>query len=570
MDPPLEAVGLTQTDPAPPIVVIPAYQPGVQLIRLVDELCSVPRQVVIVLDDGSAERCRPIFEALERNGSVRLLRHAVNLGKGQALKTAFNDVLVNFGANVAGVVTADADGQHQAHDIRKVSEALRQEPSSLVLGSRALQANVPWKSALGNTLTRHVFHGLLGRKVNDTQTGLRGIPRGMLADCLRIPASRYEFELEMLVRAVESGRPIREVEIATIYEDGNTGSHFNPVLDSMRIYFVFLRFLTLSLATAGLDFLVFAAAYAISGNILGSTVAARIGAGTFNFYFARTAVFRSRGAAATELVKYVALVSWLMMVSYTVLTGLVIFGGLNVYVSKVIAETLLFLASFAIQRLFIFRHRSRPTSRQTATDWDTYYRRPSRQAQITRKITTRILLSLMNRHRPERVQAICEFGGANSCFYAPVREAFPEVDYLVVDNNTVGLEMLEDRAGHGRLRTRNENLLHLTEGSIQADIVFSVGLIEHFEPAGTAAVIRKHFASVRPGGLVIITFPTPTLPYRATRWVAELLGVWRFPDERPLTFNEVETEVRNYGTILESRINWAIVLTQGIVVARSC
>ena len=68
---------------------------------------------------------------------------------------------------------------------------------------------------------------------------------------------------------------------------------------------------------------------------------------------------------------------------------------------------------------------------------------------------------------------------------------------------------------------------------------------------------------------MIITFPTPTWLYRGTRAIAEHLGIWRFPDERPLSFEEVETEIRKHGTILERRINWAIILTQGVVVAKA-
>ena len=65
-------------------------------------------------------------------------------------------------------------------------------------------------------------------------------------------------------------------------------------------------------------------------------------------------------------------------------------------------------------------------------------------------------------------------------------------------------------------------------------------------------------------------FPTPTWLYRGTRYIAEQLGMWHFPDERPLRFDEVEDQVRKHGTVVESRINWPIVLTQGIVIARAC
>jgi SAM-dependent methyltransferase len=176
----------------------------------------------------------------------------------------------------------------------------------------------------------------------------------------------------------------------------------------------------------------------------------------------------------------------------------------------------------------------------------------------------------MRRYAPGDIRSICEFGGANSCFYAPVRQAYAEAGYSVIDNNALGLELLRDRcAGDRLLDTRLENVLAMADGVVRADIVYSVGLIEHFPPDESATVIRKHFSCVRPGGLVIITFPTPTWLYRATRSLAELVGAWQFPDERPLSFDEVEAQIRKYGDILESRINWPIILTQGVVVARA-
>jgi glycosyltransferase involved in cell wall biosynthesis len=553
----------------PPVVVVPAYQPTAHLVGIVSQLLADPSQIVIVVDDGSTSEHRCLFETLRAHPRVHLLRHAVNLGKGRALKTAFNHFLVNLPEEHVGIVTADADGQHLVEDVRRVAGVLSEHPNDLVLGTRRLHGSIPWKSAIGNRITKHIFSRLLGRKIEDTQTGLRGVPRSFAASLLRLSASRYEFELEMLVKAVHEQVRVREVPIATVYENQNRGSHFDPVLDSLRIYFVFLRFVALSMATAILDFLVFAAAYAVSSNILLSTAGARVVAGLFNYSIARALVFKSTGPAGRELAKYVALVVWLMTLSYALLTTLVVFLGWSVYVSKLVAEGTLFVASFAVQRLLIFG-RSEPEPESAATDWDTYYMRPARPARLTRAITTRRLLDLMRRHLTSQPRGICELGGANSCFYASMREAFPQVDYSVIDNNPVGLELLSRRWGDDqRLHARNEDVRELPEQVLDADIVYSVGLIEHFPPEQTATVIRKHFSCVRPGGLVIVTFPTPTWLYRITRALAEACHAWRFPDERPLTFEEVEAEIRKYGTIVESRINWAIVLTQGIVVARA-
>lgn len=207
----------------------------------------------------------------------------------------------------------------------------------------------------------------------------------------------------------------------------------------------------------------------------------------------------------------------------------------------------------------------------SATDWNAYYRRPARQARLTRQITGRLLLDLIRRHAEGDPHAICEIGGANSCFYDRVRQAYPHARYAVIDNNAFGLGLLRERGrGDPLLTMYQEDVLRLPDGMEQADIVYSVGLIEHFSPVDTATSIRKHFSCARPGGLVIITFPTPTWLYRATRALAERLGVWRFPDERPLSLDEVKGEVSKSGTIVETRVNWAIVLTQGIVVARAC
>jgi SAM-dependent methyltransferase len=175
----------------------------------------------------------------------------------------------------------------------------------------------------------------------------------------------------------------------------------------------------------------------------------------------------------------------------------------------------------------------------------------------------------MRRHGPPTVTSIFELGGANSCFYDAIRLRYPAAKYCAIDNNTFGLSLLEARYPNTPLlQTRNADGRTLTDTVADGDIVFSVGLIEHFESEDTARIINKHFTLVRPGGIVIITFPTPTWLYRATRALAEGLGVWRFPDERPLTFDEVAGEVARLGTIVDRLVNWPIVLTQGVIVAR--
>jgi predicted SAM-dependent methyltransferase len=104
--------------------------------------------------------------------------------------------------------------------------------------------------------------------------------------------------------------------------------------------------------------------------------------------------------------------------------------------------------------------------------------------------------------------------------------------------------------------------------NVSADVVFSVGLVEHFQPRETRAAVLAHFDYVRPGGTVIITFPTPTHLYRITRGFIGALGMWRFPDERPLEPQEVMDAVRVHGEVIWEKMLWPLMLTQYMIVAR--
>ena len=194
---------------------------------VVRRLTAASGYPVVIVDDGSGPAYRDVFTRVAELPGVRVLRHAVNLGKGAALKTAMNHVLCALSAAI-GIVTADADGQHHSEDVLRVAEALASNPEALLLGCRGFDRDVPLRSRFGNVLTRGVMHALLGRNLTDTQTGLRGIPAAFLPTLLRLETGGYEFELEMLIAAHQFSLPLVEVPIRTIYEPGNRPSHFNP------------------------------------------------------------------------------------------------------------------------------------------------------------------------------------------------------------------------------------------------------------------------------------------------------------------------------------------------------
>ena len=194
---------------------------------------------ILVVDDGSSETSVGVFEELRRLASVVVVRHERNRGKGRALKTGIEFVLREM-PEIQGVVTADADGQHRAEDIVRVARGLSQE-DRLVLGVRAFGGVVPLRCRVGNGATRSLFRLLTGVRLSDTQTGLRGIPRGILGELVELEGERYEYEMVVLTRLCGTGRRPVEVPIETVYLEGNRSSHFKPLADSVRILWVLVR-----------------------------------------------------------------------------------------------------------------------------------------------------------------------------------------------------------------------------------------------------------------------------------------------------------------------------------------
>jgi putative flippase GtrA len=464
-------------------------------------------------------------------------------------------------------VTADADGQHLPQDILKILASLEEHPDRLWLGSRTFSRDIPLRSMLGNRLTRRVFRFMVGQDISDTQTGLRGIPRQFMAQMLTSPDSKYDFEIDMLIQAAHHGLAIEEVAINTVYLDDNASSHFSPVVDSLKIYFVFLRFSILSMTTALLDYGLFVLTYSLFPYIFASFLVARIGAGLFNYGAGRIWVFKSRNRPAAELGRYIFLVLGLMLISYGLVTSMVVYLGFNAYAAKALAEGLLFLLSFAAQNQLVFNIRETSES----TDWSQYYLTPAKTALFTRRATEKALHKVMDEHLlTGPVERICELGGANSAFFAGIQARFPDAHYTIIDNNQTGLNLFRrSHPGVHHISLINRDLLQVPAiKANRAELVFSVGLIEHFDPEGTARVIKAHFDYAAPGALVIITFPTPTWLYRLVRGAAEVAGMWRFPDERPLAVETVREQMSRYGTVLHTGINWGVILTQGMVAVR--
>ena len=343
------------------VILIPAYQPDFRLNSLIDELNSaLVASVIVVVNDGSKPHCNEVFEKAAKQKNVVVLTHEVNQGKGRALKTALE--YCQSQSDLEFFVTVDADGQHQTKDIINVLKGAQKYPEALILGSRSFdESQVPLKSKLGNKITRLITSYLIGQKITDTQTGLRAFGRAAMEKFLKVPGERYEYEMNMLLYCGKLSIPIQEVLIETIYIDDNSGSHFNPLLDSIRIYRQILTFSLISLLSTGLDLGVFTLfVYTLKGVdvILYSTVIARVISVNFNFLMNKTVVFKSKQQWFEHMWKYYTLALFQMLTSYLLVKSAYVVLGHNVVLTKIVVDVTLFLVSYQIQKLFIFRKES--------------------------------------------------------------------------------------------------------------------------------------------------------------------------------------------------------------------
>ena len=353
---------MTELRPEEIPVIIPSYEPDGKLPALLQELSDGGFENIIIVDDGSGEAYKSIFDEADSFSSVTLLHHAVNMGKGRALKTAFDYVLCHF-PDAIGAITADSDGQHSPECITACAEALIANPEALIMGCRNFDGDdVPARSEFGNKLTRRVMKYLVGVSVSDTQTGLRGISASFMKSLLTLKGERFEFETNMLMETKKLGIQIIEVPIKTIYIEDNRTSHFNPIKDSIRIYMTFGKFLFSSLSSSVLDLCLFSIFCALLKGrdlhmlnyITLSTVMARLLSAAYNYMINYKIVFESRGSLIKTLSRYVLLAVCQMSLSALLVNIIYPYiGGFETFV-KIPVDIMLFFLSYVIQREFVY------------------------------------------------------------------------------------------------------------------------------------------------------------------------------------------------------------------------
>ena len=332
-------------------VLIPAYQPDEKLTKLAETLSGLGIQTVIV-NDGSTEGL-DVFEDCRKIPGITLLGYEENHGKGYALKTGLK-YMKEQGYTLA--VTADADGQHLPKDIIHISEVSQQKPDALVLGMRDV-SQMPPRSKTGNSLTRTLFKLLYNIDLQDTQTGLRGIPLSdsNIDGLLGIEGNRYEYEMDMLV---ESARlfpgGIEEVPIETVYIDNNSSTHFHAIKDGAKVYKVLFRrfpkFMVASFSSFGIDYLLFNALYyLLFRKVVPATVIARVVSACCNYLLNRKMVFTESGSKY-NLASYAVLAVIVLILNLALMKLLVDILHWPAFLAKVLVEVVLYICNFFVQQ----------------------------------------------------------------------------------------------------------------------------------------------------------------------------------------------------------------------------
>ena len=349
------------------VILIPALNPPASLTDYVQGLIRQGFEAVIIIDDGSGPEYQAIFEKIGKWKECRILKHAVNMGKGRALKNGFNHYLNTCG-NYKGVITVDSDGQHLIENVIEMDKALKGSGGGLklILGSRDFgKAGIPFRSRFGNKLTSKMFRWLYGMKIADTQTGLRSFTNDVLHYFVTLPGERFEYETNMLLEAKRRGIVVEEVPIETVYNNQNKGSHFHPVRDCVRIYVLllkeFVRFVMVSLSSFAADIALFHMFGAVlSGNslsvqIYGATIGARMISSLYNCMLNRCVVFKSHAPVKQAVVKYYALCAAQMLCSAGIVFAICRRRPVSRLLVKACADTALFFLSYRIQRDYVYR-----------------------------------------------------------------------------------------------------------------------------------------------------------------------------------------------------------------------
>ncbi|MCF8056008.1 MAG: glycosyltransferase family 2 protein [Desulfocapsa sp.] len=215
-------------------IVIPVYNHGGRISDVLWKTWGLGFPVFVV-DDGSTDNTAEMLSSME---GVTVLSHEHNQGKGAALLTGFQAA----SSSCSWALTLDADGQHKPEDAENLLQAVVEGQRPIVVGNRQGMegGHVPWTSRFGRKFSNFWVWVSGGPLISDSQSGFRLYPLPEALD-MDVRARRFQFEVEILVKARLHGIPVIEAPVQVVYQGEDRISHFHPWKDFFRNSLTFSR-----------------------------------------------------------------------------------------------------------------------------------------------------------------------------------------------------------------------------------------------------------------------------------------------------------------------------------------
>lgn len=216
-------------------ILIPAYNAEKTIAGVAREALATGLPLVVV-DDGSSDQTRARISELP----LSLVMLGKNRGKGAALRTGF-EWAVSHGFD--GVVTIDADGQHEVSAVKRLVEAACAKKVDILIASRLSQfQEMTGLRSSWNRFGVWCMKNLTGFEISDSQSGFRYYSADLLRQ-MKFAADGYNAEMEILLKAWRGGYDIGSLPIAARVADGRSTSHYRPIRDTWNICMTFLRYM---------------------------------------------------------------------------------------------------------------------------------------------------------------------------------------------------------------------------------------------------------------------------------------------------------------------------------------
>ncbi|HEY3309918.1 MAG TPA: glycosyltransferase family 2 protein [Desulfuromonadaceae bacterium] len=215
-------------------VIVPAYNAEKTIWAVANEALASGLPVAVI-DDGSRDATVNRLQNLP----LTIIRHQNNRGKGAALKSGFSWARQ---AGFKGIVTIDADGQHDVAAIPLLLAAAKSTGTDILIASRTAQfEQMAGLRKLWNHFGVWCLKRRTGLEISDSQSGFRYYSSRFLQG-LEMVSDGYDLEMELLMKAWRGGFRIDCLPVAARVADGRSTSHFRPVCDTWNICMTFLRF----------------------------------------------------------------------------------------------------------------------------------------------------------------------------------------------------------------------------------------------------------------------------------------------------------------------------------------